>query len=162
MQWTLAHDFDIVVARPFNHVGAGQAEWFVVSDFAKQIIEIKLGRHEPEIRVGSIDVTRDFTDVRDVVRAYLMLLVSGEAGEIYNVCSGKEQFIRDVLKALLEISGVECKVVIDPARVRPREQTRMLGSFEKLRRKVGWIPQVEMRQSLSDVLNYWESRLKNG
>lgn len=162
MQWTLAHDFDIVVARPFNHVGAGQAEWFVVSDFAKQIIEIKLGRHEPEIRVGSIDVTRDFTDVRDVVRAYLMLLVGGEAGEIYNVCSGREQFIRDVLKTLLEISGVECQVVIDPARVRPREQTRMLGSFEKLRRKVGWVPQVEMRQSLSDVLNYWESRLKNG
>ena len=161
-QWTLAHDFDIVVARPFNHVGPGQAEWFVVSDFAKQIIEVKLGRRVPEIRVGSIDVTRDFTDVRDVVRAYLLLLEGGRSGETYNVCSGREQTIRDVLNGLLEISGVDCRIIVDTARTRPKEQTRMLGSYTKLRQEVGWQPMVEFTQSLRNVLNYWESRLKHG
>lgn len=161
-QWTLAHDFDIVVARPFNHVGPGQAEWFVVSDFTKQIIEVKLGHREPEICVGSIDVTRDFTDVRDVVRAYLLLLEGGASGETYNVCSGREQSIRDVLKMLLELSGVDCRIIIDATRVRPKEQTRMLGSYDKLRQKVGWQPEVDMKHSLQDVLGYWESRLKNG
>jgi GDP-4-dehydro-6-deoxy-D-mannose reductase len=161
-QWTLAHDFDIVVARPFNHVGPGQAEWFVVSDFAKQIIEVKLGRRTPEIRVGSIDVTRDFTDVRDVVLAYLLLIEGGRSGETYNVCSGREQSIRDVLGSLLELSGVDCRILMDATRQRPKEQTRMRGSFTKLNAEVGWQPVVEMKQSLQDVLNYWKGRLVNG
>ena len=161
-QWTLAHDFDIVVARPFNHVGPGQADWFVVSDFAKQIIEIKLGRRPPEIRVGSIDVTRDFTDVRDVVLAYLLLMEGGRRGEIYNVCSGEEKTIRAVLEALLEISGVVCRIIVDATRTRPGEQTRMRGSYAKLRQEVSWQPTVNMKQSLQDVLNDWESRLTHG
>ncbi len=161
-QWTLAHDFNIVVARPFNHVGPGQAEWFVVSDFAKQIVEVKLGRREPEIRVGSIDVTRDFTDVRDVVRAYLLLLEGGASGETYNVCSGREESIRTMLNHLLELSGVDCRIIMDATRQRPKEQTRVCGSFTKLNQKVGWEPTVAMTQSLQDVLNYWESRLKHG
>jgi GDP-4-dehydro-6-deoxy-D-mannose reductase len=161
-QWTLAYDFDIVVARPFNHVGPGQAEWFVVSDFAKQIVEARLGRRAPEIRVGSIDVTRDFTDVRDVVFAYMLLLEGGRGGETYNVCSGREQTIRSVLEGLLEISGIDCHIIEDATRKRPTEQIRMLGSYEKLRRQVGWQPAVGMSASLRDVLNFWEGRLKNG
>lgn len=161
-QWTLAHDFDIVVARPFNHVGPGQAEWFVVSDFAKQIVEIRLGMREAEIRTGSIDVTRDFTDVRDVVQAYLLLLEGGRSGEIYNVCSDKEQTIRGVLEELLRLAKVDCRIMTDVARIRPTEQTRMRGSYAKLRREVGWEPGIDISQSLQDVLTYWESRLKHG
>lgn len=162
MQWTLTHDFDIVVARPFNHVGPGQAEWFVVSDFARQIIETKLGLRAPEIRVGSIDVTRDFTDVRDVVLAYLLLIEGGRRGETYNVCSGCEHSIRELLECLLELSGVECRIIPEATRQRPNEQTRVLGSFAKLKQEVGWQPAVDIKQSLQDVLNYWEGRLTNG
>lgn len=162
MQWTFAHDFDIVVARPFNHVGPGQAEWFVVSDFARQIIEVKLGLRAPEIHVGSIDVTRDFTDVRDVVLAYLLLIEGGRSGETYNVCSGREHSIQDVLTSLLELSGVDCRIIPDATRQRPQEQTRMRGSFAKLNQEVGWRPVVDIKQSLQDVLNYWEGRLTNG
>lgn len=162
VQWTFAHDFDIVIARPFNHIGAGQAEWFVVSDFAKQVVEIKLGRQAPEIRVGSIDVTRDFTDVRDVVLAYMLLLESGQSGEIYNVCSGREQTIRSMLDGLLKISGIDCRIIEEAARKRPKEQTRMLGSYAKLQGQVGWQPTIGITQSLGDVLNFWEGRIKNG
>ncbi len=162
VQWTLAHDFDIVIARPFNHIGAGQAEWFVISDFAKQVIEVKLGRRAPEIRVGSIDVTRDFTDVRDVVHAYMLLLEVGQSGEIYNVCSGREQTIRSMLDGLLKISAIDCRIIEEAARKRPKEQTRMRGSYAKLQEQVGWQPTISTTQSLGEVLNFWESRLKNG
>lgn len=162
MQWNLAHDFDVVIARPFNHIGAGQAEWFVVSDFARQVAEVKLGRRAPEIRVGSIDVTRDFTDVRDVVLAYMLLLESGQSGEIYNVCSGREQTIRSMLDGLFKISGIDCRIIEEAGRKRPKEQTRMFGSYAKLQQQVGWQPTISTKQSLEDVLNFWESRLKNG
>lgn len=162
MQWTIANEFDIVVARPFNHVGPGQAEWFVVSDFAKQIVEISLGIREAEIRVGSIDVTRDFTDARDVVLAYLLLLESGRSGETYNVCSNKEQTIRSVLEELLRLSKVDCRIMMDVARTRTSEQTRVRGSYTKLQREVGWEPSIDISQSLRDVLTYWESKLKHG
>ena len=105
-QWSQRAGFDIVLARPFNHLGPGQAEWFVASDFAKQLAEIKRGRREPVVRVGSIDVTRDFTDVRDVVRAYFLLLAGGTNGEVYNVCSGREHSIRTILKRLIELAGL--------------------------------------------------------
>lgn len=161
-QWTLAHDFEIVIARPFNHIGPGQAAWFVVSDFARQIVEIKLGMREAEIRVGSIDVTRDFTDVRDIVRAYLLLFEGGRCGEIYNICSDKEKAIRGVLEELLRLSKVDCRIITEAARIRPTEQTRMRGSYAKLQREVGWEPGTDIVQSLQDVLTYWENRLKHG
>lgn len=162
VQWKLTHDFDIVIARPFNHIGAGQSEWFVISDFAKQVIEVKLGRRAPEIHVGSIDVTRDFTDVRDVVHAYLLLLEFGQSSEIYNVCSEHEQSIRSMLDELLKLSGIECSIIEEAARKRPNEQTRMFGSYAKLQRQVGWQPMISTKQSLLEVLNFWESKLKNG
>jgi len=158
-QWTQTHDFDIVLARPFNHVGPGQAEWFVVSDFARQAVEVKLALRDPVIQVGSIDVTRDFTDVRDVVRAYFLLLEKGAKGEAYNVCSGKEQSIRAVLERLNALAGIDCRIEQDNARVRRNEQKRICGSFSKLNERVGWRPTIEIDQSLRDVLSYWESKL---
>jgi GDP-4-dehydro-6-deoxy-D-mannose reductase len=160
-QWTQNHAFDIVLARPFNHVGPGQAEWFVVSDFAKQIVEIKLGLREPVIRVGDIDVTRDFTDVRDVARAYFLLLERGKKGEVYNICSGKEQSIRGILEKLVVISGIDCQIVRDEARFRPNEQKKMYGSYAKLNEQVGWQPTIDIDKSLQDVLSDWESKIKH-
>ena len=162
-QWSQTEGMNIVMARPFNHIGPGQSERFVVSDFARQVMEIKLGRRPPEISVGDIDVTRDFTDVRDVVRAYLMLLLSDrENGEVYNVCSGKERSVREILQRLLALAKVTANISQDSARLRPAEQRRVYGSYDKLHRATGWQPEIALEQSLTDNLTYWERKLKNG
>jgi GDP-4-dehydro-6-deoxy-D-mannose reductase len=161
-QWAQDQHFDIVVARPFNHVGAGQEERFVVADFARQITEIKLGRREPVLRVGTIDVTRDFTDVRDVVQAYMALLERGSSGEAYNVCSGREYSIREVLEELIRLAGVECKIIVEDARMRSAERKRNRGSFDKLAKCTGWNPGIALAESLRDVLAYWDLKLRNG
>jgi GDP-4-dehydro-6-deoxy-D-mannose reductase len=161
-QWSQTEGMNIVMARPFNHIGPGQSERFVVSDFARQIAEIKLGLREAEISVGDIDVTRDFTDVRDVVRAYLMLLLEGKSGEAYNVCSGKENSIREILEQLMALAGVQASIQQDGARFRPAEQRRIYGSYDKLLGASGWQPEIPLEQSLADNLNYWEWKLKRG
>jgi GDP-4-dehydro-6-deoxy-D-mannose reductase len=161
-QWTQDQNIDIVMTRPFNHIGPGQAEQFVVPDFAKQITEIKLGRRDLVLRVGAIDVTRDFTDVRDVVQAYLVLLERGTTGEAYNVCSGREYSIREVLEELIRLAGVECKIIVDNTRLRAVERKRNCGSFEKLAKCTGWNPRITLTESLRDVLAYWELNLQHG
>ncbi len=161
-QWSQTEGVDVVMVRPFNHIGPGQSDRFVVSDFARQVMEIKLGLRKAEISVGDIDVTRDFTDVRDVVRAYLMLLSDGINGEAYNVCSGKEHSIRGMLESLLALAGVTVNIHQDSARLRPAEQRRVYGSYDKLRSSTGWQPEIGLQQSLTDNLIYWERKLKNG
>ncbi len=158
-QWTQDQGFDIVMTRPFNHIGPGQAEHFVVPDFAKQVTEIRLGQREPVIKVGAIDVTRDFTDVRDVVQAYLSLIERGVTGEAYNVCSGREYSIREVLDELIRLAGIKCKVVEDQARLRAVERKRNRGSFDKLEKCTGWKPRIALTDSLRDVLAYWDKKL---
>jgi GDP-4-dehydro-6-deoxy-D-mannose reductase len=158
-QWSQSEAFAIVMTRSFNHIGPGQSEQFVVSDFARQVVEIRKGLRPPLIRTGDIDVTRDFTDVRDVVEAYLLLLEQGKCGEIYNVCSGSEQSVRDVLMRLLQVAGVESTVEQDPLRLRPAEQRRICGSPRKLERDTGWIRRYSLDSSLTDILNDWESKL---
>lgn len=160
-QWSQTEKIDIVMARPFNHIGPGQSERFVVSDFAKQIAEIKLGKKTPVIRVGDMEVTRDFTDVRDVVNAYFLLLEHGLNGEVYNVCSGVEHNIREVLDRLQDIGGVRLQTIHESNRARPSEQRRFVGDFSKLNRSTGWKPEISFDQSLSDVLNYWERKLRD-
>lgn len=157
--WACNVPFSIVIARPFNHIGPGQHEYFAVSQFAKQITEIKLGRRKPVIETGDLDVTRDFADVRDVVRAYRLLLASGESGDVYNVCSAQEVSIRSVLQRLLALSGVDAKVEQSPARGRGTQQLRAFGSYDKLHAITGWRPEISLDQSLSDVLNDWSNRL---
>ena len=161
-QWSQTECMNIVMARPFNHIGPGQSERFVVSDFARQIMEIKLGKRAAEIDVGDIDVTRDFTDVRDVVRAYLMLLREGKNGEAYNVCSGKEISIREILQQLMALAGVQASIRQDSARFRPAEQRRVYGACDKLLAASGWQPEISLEQSLVDNLNFWEWKLKHG
>ena len=159
-QWSQTEGLDAVMTRSFNHIGPGQSDRFAVSDFARQVAEIRKGRQEPVIRAGDIDVTRDFTDVRDVVRVYLLLLDHGRKGETYNVCSGVEHSLRALVTRLLELAGVEARVEQDPSRLRRAEQRRMCGSNEKLRLDTGWAPEHSMDASLADIINDWETKLK--
>lgn len=145
-------DFKIVVARPFNHIGPGQSERFSVSNFARQISDIKLGISKPVISVGDIDISRDFTDVRDVARAYLLLLEKGRSGEIYNVCSGQDWTIRSLIEQMCEIADVEVEFSIDSSRVRRNEQRRVIGDHAKLSLDTGWEPEISMNATLSDIV----------
>jgi len=158
-QWSQTESFTLAMTRSFNHIGPGQSERFAVSDFAKQAIEIRKGRRKPILNVGDIDVTRDFTDVRDATAAYALLLERGRNGESYNVCSGVEHSLRSVLERLLHLANVEARLEQDIARLRVSEQRRMLGSYEKLHRDTGWEPTIPLDQSLEDILQHWEERL---
>lgn len=155
-QWTVTEGMDIVLARPFNHIGAGQSDRFVVSDFARQVAQIRSGKREPVVAVGDIDVTRDFTDVGDVARAYFALLGSGVAGEVYNVCSGREQSIRSLLERLVALAGVTVSIEQQSARMRKAEQRRMRGDPEKIRRATGWEAVTPLDESLAAMLRHWE------
>ena len=159
-QWSQTESFEIVTARAFTHIGPGQSDKFAISSFAKQIAEIILGMREPVIRVGNLDTTRDLTDVRDVVRAYAMLLEKGRNGNIYNVCSGRETCMRTLLNDLIKLSMIDIRVEIDPSIIRGREQRRIRGSFEKLHKEIGWCPEIPISQTLSDTLDYWVEKLK--
>ncbi len=151
-QWSQTHDFRMVLARPFNQIGPGQNIRFAVADFARQIVEIRRGRRPPFLVTGDIDVTRDFTDVRDAVRAYRMLLDGGQNGEIYNICSGQERSLRSIVEELLRIAGIQADLQTDTSRLRPNEQRRVAGDPDKIRSAVGWSPQIPITKTLADIL----------
>jgi GDP-4-dehydro-6-deoxy-D-mannose reductase len=159
-QWSLTSAYRIVLARPFNHLGAGQSRKFSVSDFAAQIAEIELGKRPHRIEVGDISVTRDLTDVADVVTAYALLLERGRNGEAYNVCSGREYALRTVLERLLTLAGVEATIEERPDRFRPSDQRRLVASHAKLTRETGWSPQRPLDDSLRDLLTHWRTTLR--
>jgi len=147
---------DVVTTRSFNHTGAGQSDVFVLSSFARQIAQIKAGRREAVLHVGNLDVKRDFLDVRDVCAAYVALLEKGEAGETYNVCSGRSHGIRDLLDRLCALSGVEVEVRVDPERLRPVDMPELRGDASKLEAATGWRPTVAIDDTLRSLLEYWE------
>lgn len=155
-QWGVTEGLDIRLARPFNHIGPGQSEAFAIASFARQVAEIKGRRREPVVDVGDIDVTRDFTDARDVIRAYLLLLEKGVSGEVYNVCSGAERSVRSLVERLGELADVELRIRQNPARLRPGEQRRVRGSPDKITRATGWTATVPLDQTLMAMLDYWE------
>jgi GDP-4-dehydro-6-deoxy-D-mannose reductase len=146
-----------VILRPFNHIGPGQSDLFAVGTFSKQIAMIKLGMQEPKLRVGNLDVKIDFLDVRDVVEAYALMGKSGEG--LYNVCSGVSVSLREVIKVLSELANVNVEIEIDPARFRPAERPEILGCNRRLNTEFGWQPKFELRQTLSDCLENWITRL---
>lgn len=158
-QYYLSAGLDVIVARPFNHIGPGQHEQFVVPGFAKQVARIAQGLQPPVIEVGDIDVTRDFCDVRDVVRAYAMLLRSGRAGELYNVASGNETTVRDILERLCALGGVAPEIVQDASRLRPSEQRRMVASAKKLTDDTGWRPAISLDSSLQQILETFRTKV---
>lgn len=160
LQWGLSEGWPVLVARPFNHIGSGQKDSFVIASAARQINRIKLGLQGPQLEVGDIDVTRDFLDVGDVISAYLALLESGTAGQVYNICSGREQSIRSLIEQLGDLAEVELQLVQDPARMRRADQRRVCGSHAKLATATGWAPAITTQQSLRTILSDWETRVR--
>lgn len=153
MQWGLNASYDILVARPFNHIGPNQRPDFVVPSIAAQIAAAS---NSAEVMVGDIDVTRDFLDVRDVIYAYFSLLKSGKDHTVYNVCSGTERKIRDLAEALVQLSGKKVTLVQDPARLRPVDQRRVCGSATRLQSDTGWAPRFSLERTLQDVLQSFQ------
>jgi len=169
-QWALSEGWPICVARPFNHVGSGQGQQFVVSKIARQIALIRAGRAEPVLQLGDIDVSRDFLDVRDVIAAYFALLEQGReleqgrkgaaiGGEVFNICSGRERTIRELVMRMLVLAGVEAEIVVDTSMLRPSEQRRVVGDNQKLVRATGWAPHLELDQTLTSILADWNERI---
>ena len=141
---------DVVIARPFNHIGPGQDTRFVVASFAAQIAAIAAGERPSTLAAGDLSVERDFSDVRDVVTAYFTLLERGDRGAVYNVCSGVGHQLDYVLRQLVLAARTEVKIEVDPSRLRTSETARLVGDNRKLR-SLGWSPQIPLSQTLSDV-----------
>lgn len=158
LQWHRSSRLDVVIARPFNHVGPGQSPSFVVPALAAQVVAVASGAQPPMILAGDIDVTRDFTDVRDVVSAYADLLASGNSGKIYLVGSGVERSVRNILQRLLELAGTQAVVSQDPAKFRPAEQRRMVADSSLIRQETGWVPRIPWDQTLTDILEDMERK----
>jgi len=150
---------DAVIARSFPHTGPGQSADFVCSDWAFQLASIEKGLREPVIRVGNLDVSRDFLDVRDVVKAYAALLRRGRKGEIYNVSSGRATALRDILDRLLSGIPVDIKVEIDPAKLRKTDIALLSGDNRKIRQETHWNPVIPFEETLQDLLDDWRIRL---
>jgi GDP-4-dehydro-6-deoxy-D-mannose reductase len=149
---------DVMIARPFNHVGPRQDPYFAASGFARRIADIERGRWAPEISVGNLEARRDLTDVRDTVRAYQMILERGQPGRPYNVCSGRAIRIRELLDLLIARARVPVEVKVDPARYRPNDTPILLGDPARLRDELGWTAEIPIEQTLDDLLEYWRSR----
>jgi len=162
LQYHLAYGLPVVRVRPFNHTGPGQAPRFVVPAFASQIARIEAGLQEPVMKVGNLDAARDFTDVRDIVRAYHLAVEQGEPGDVYNLASGQPQSVRGLLEMLLSYSQVDIRVERDPDRYRPVDVPVVYGSAEKFHRRTGWEPQIPFEQTLRDVLAYWREQIGGG
>jgi GDP-4-dehydro-6-deoxy-D-mannose reductase len=152
-QYALSHSLDIVVARPFNHFGPRQDTRFVIPRFAEQIAEIELGLREPRMLLGNMAAQRDFTDVRDVAKAYLALIRNGHSGVAYNICSGEPRSIQYVLDKLIELAGVRVEQVSDPSKFRQVDTPISFGDASLNHEHTGWRPQIPFEQSLRDVLD---------
>jgi GDP-4-dehydro-6-deoxy-D-mannose reductase len=150
---------DIVRVRPFNHTGPGQSCDYVCSAFARQIAEVERGLREPVVSHGDLTPERDFCDVRDVAKAYLDAFERGQAGEVYNVCSGKPVSIGSILETLSEMSRVPLRTTVGEDRLRNAELDRVYGSAAKLREAAGWRPLIPLRTTLVDLLADWRQRI---
>jgi GDP-4-dehydro-6-deoxy-D-mannose reductase len=157
-QWGHSEGWRVLIARPFNHIGSGQNESFVLSSVARQLTRVGLGLQAPQLLIGDVDVTRDFLDVRDVIAAYILLLERGCNGETYNVCSGHERLLRDLIMEMSHLAGVQVELLQDPARMRRAEQRRVIGSAEKLQKRTGWRPGITITETLQSMLSDWGTR----
>ncbi len=158
-QYHQSYGIKAIRTRGFNHTGPRRGEVFVTSNFAAQLARIKAGRAEPVIEVGNLDAKRDFTDVRDTVRAYWLAVTKAKPGEVYNIASGKAITIRELLDRLIVLTGVEVEVRQDPTRMRPSDVEILLGDASKFRADTGWEPQIPFDQTLKDTVEYWAERV---
>jgi len=160
LQYHLSHKLFTVRVRAFNHIGPRQSLGFVAPDFASQIAEAEAGLREPVIQVGNLEPQRDFSDVRDVVRGYHLLITQGEPGEVYNLGSEQARSVREMLQTLLAMSQVPITIEQDPERVRTTDVPVIVGDCTRIREQTGWQSRISFEQSLRDVLDYWRGRIK--
>ncbi len=154
-----AYDMHLMMVRAFNHIGPNQAPLFVVADFCKQVAEIEKGLREPVMYVGNLAAKRDFTDVRDVVRAYGLLIQKGEAGETYNVGSGHAVAISEILDMIIANSSCDIKVEVDPNKLRPVDVPIIEADTTKLKQTTGWEQRISLEQTIRETLEYWRERV---
>ncbi|MDR7096747.1 GDP-mannose 4,6-dehydratase [Hydrogenophaga laconesensis] len=154
MAWARFAGFATIIARPFNHLGRDQKTSFAVARFVDSIAKMATGREPLRLATGRLDVTRDFLDVRDVIDAYFALLRHGEPGEIYNICSGTERRLDEILQSLIRAAHLNVDCHVDPTLVRPVELLRMVGDASKLRAQTGWAPKIPLADTLNDLLTY--------
>lgn len=155
-----AYGMDIMMIRAFNHIGPGQAEGFVASDFCKQAAEIEAGIREPVIRVGNLMARRDFTDVRDIVRAYELVMRYGRSGETYNVGSGTAVEAGRILEIVIKSAGIPISAVEDPLKFRPIDTPVIKADITKLKAICDWKPEIPMEKTINDTLDYWRDKIK--
>lgn len=157
LQYFLSYNLKIIRVRPFNHVGPRQSEGFVVADFAKRIAEIEKRKKDPILRVGNLEARRDFTDVRDMVYAYSLLIEKGKIGEVYNIGSGISYKIKDILDMLITLAKVPIRVKIDNSLLRPEDVLERVCDNRKFKELTNWSPSISIHQTLKDTLDYWRN-----
>lgn len=156
-----AEGLHVIRARPFNHTGPGQNDSFVCSRLARLVAEVSLGKRKPVIEVGNVEAARDFTDVRDVVGAYWLLLQKGRSGEAYNVCSQKLYSVKEIINILVEYAGLDVQLKTDPELLRRSDIPVLLGCREKIYNDTGWEPKILFEDTLRDLFNYWKQTISN-
>ena len=154
VQYFLSHNLDVVRVRPFNHIGPRQNRRFVAPAFASQIAAIEAGRQAPVLKVGNLSARRDFTDVRDMVGAYVLALEQGEAGSVYNIGSGHSRSIQELLNLLLGLARRSIKVELDTGRLRPVDVAELVCDASRFQARTQWAPRIPFEQSLNDLLDY--------
>ena len=159
-QYAQSFRLPIVRARAFNHTGPRQSERFVLSNVAKQIAMIEAGLQGPVLRVGNLDARRDLSDVRDIVHGYWLLLEQGEPGEVYNLCSGRDETVADLLHLLLGLTSASIRVEVDPRLFRPSDVPVLRGDGTKAFQRTGWRPERPLERTLEDLLNGWRVKIK--
>lgn len=158
-QYFKSYGMNIVRTRAFSHAGPRMGEAFVTSNFAKQIAEIEKGIKKPIIYVGNLNAGRDFTDVRDIVKAYWLAVNKCRSGEVYNICSGKSMTIRSVLDLQLSMTKKKIEIKTDESRLRPSDTEKLVGDCSMFRKETGWKPEIPLDKTMKDVLDYWREKL---
>lgn len=158
-QYYQSYKMKIVRTRAFNHTGPRRGEVFAESNFAKQIALIEKGKQEPVIFVGNLEAERDYTDVRDTIRAYLLSVQKCDYGDVYNIATGKAVKIKKVLEILLSMSKIKVEIKEDKSRLRPSDVPILIGDATKFRKATGWKPEIPFEKTMEDLLNYWRSRV---
>lgn len=158
-QYFQSYGLKVVRTRAFNHTGPRRGDVFVTSNFARQIVAIEKGKDNPVIKVGNLEAVRDFTDVRDVARAYTLAVEKGKPGEVYNIASGTGIKISELLAKLVEMAHVSIEIRQDSERMRPSDVEFLVGDSTKFRNQTGWKPGIAFDKTLSDILDYWRERV---
>lgn len=155
-----SYGLDIVMTRSFNHIGPRQKDNFVVASFIKQLVNISENTANKVIKVGNVDLIRDFLDIRDVISGYVLILEKGKTGTIYNICSGNGILLKDIINMASDILNINVEIKIDEFKIRPTENKIIIGDNSKIKQDLGWEPKISFEQSLKDMIEYWKAELK--